>query len=529
MKSLLPAWAARYGLPQTLVFLGIWLMLMIGGRERLFSDPGTLWHLVAGQRMLSSGALIHTDPFSFTAAGEPWAPQSWLAECTLSLIHRLSGLDGILLATATLLACLYTWVFQRLLRAGLHPLLAAFLVALAILASSHHFHARPHLLTIALLGWTFALLSDFEAGRIGLLRLFGLPLLFVLWANLHGGMVGGIGTLMVVIVGWAIVYGLLWGGPLDHARQILWLSLLTAACGLAAFVNPYGAALLRVWFALIRSPVLPHLIQEHAPLWERAASAPAVLLFGSVYVAALLGVLPARPRITWLVPLLWLGFACLHVRHAPLFAITAVLALADMFPHVRWAKWLADKGSSLFRLRINGETETQIISNERVKPALVLGVFTAAILPLASCSLLLFGRNWAQLDHTKWPIDLLPELQKIEREVPAGTPIFNDMLFGGFLIYYTPALSVFIDDRCELYGDERLRAYARALYDDPAQIETWATQYGFDTALVQTGNALDIYLQHADAWKMIRRTQAATLYRRSVRAASKSNEYTGHD
>jgi hypothetical protein len=39
-----------------------------------------------------------------------------------------------------------------------------------------------------------------------------------------------------------------------------------------------------------------------------------------------------------------------------------------------------------------------------------------------------------------------------EGEHPDGTPIFNEVLFGGFLIYLTLGLRVFIDDRCELYG-----------------------------------------------------------------------------
>lgn len=510
---------AKYWRPETMVFLGIWLMLMIGGRSRLFSDPGSLWHIVVGQRMLSSGELIHRDPFSFTAAGEPWIAQWWLSECSLALIHRMNGLDGILLATVTILAGLYTWVFQRLIRARLHPLLAVLFTALAVLASSHHFHPRPHLMTIVLLGWTFAKLCDFEAGRIPLPRLFCVLPVFICWTNLHGGMLGGIGTLTVAVTGWAITSWFGWGGLIVRPRQIVWLSILVVGCGLAAFVNPYGTALPRVWLSLMGSPVLPRVIQEHGPLLSSGPSAPSVLLFGFIYVAALLGVLPARPRITWLIPLLWLVLAWMRVRHAPLFAITAVLAIGDMFPHVRWARWLAGKGSIVFRLQPCAGTEAQKAIDWR--PMLVPGavVLTAICLQLTSCSVPLLGRHWARLERSKWPIELVPELQNVERSAQPGRPIFNDMLFGGFLIYYTPGLRVFIDDRCELYGDEGLMDYVRALCDNPAQIEQWADQYGFDTALIQTGSAFDLYLRRASGWHMVRRTEAATLYRRAVKTA----------
>jgi hypothetical protein len=52
------------------------------------------------------------------------------------------------------------------------------------------------------------------------------------------------------------------------------------------------------------------------------------------------------------------------------------------------------------------------------------------------------------------------------------------MVLGGFLIDYTPGLRVFIDDRCELYGDEWLLNYVHALESDPAQVERWRSNTG---------------------------------------------------
>ena len=48
------------------------------------------------------------------------------------------------------------------------------------------------------------------------------------------------------------------------------------------------------------------------------------------------------------------------------------------------------------------------------------------------------AQKWVKLDGAHWPIEILPELQAIEKSRPQGTPIFNDMLFGGFLINDMP-------------------------------------------------------------------------------------------
>jgi hypothetical protein len=71
-------------------------------------------------------------------------------------------------------------------------------------ASSYHFHPRPHLVTIVLVGWTFARLCDFEAGRIPLGSLYWLVPVFVLWTNMHGGVLGGVGMVAVTVAGWGL-------------------------------------------------------------------------------------------------------------------------------------------------------------------------------------------------------------------------------------------------------------------------------------------------------------------------------------
>src|SRR5262249_4397444 len=94
--------------------------------------------------------------------------------------------------------------------------------------------------------------------------------------------------------------------------------------------------------------------------------------------------------------------------------------------------------------------------------------------------------------------------------------IFNDYLFGGFLIYYTPGLKVFIDDRCELYGDDWLIQYSKAMQGDSERIDGWFADYDFQYGLVATGSAFDRHLQKSPDWTVLKRTGAAALYRRDT-------------
>ncbi|MCS6851841.1 MAG: hypothetical protein NZ700_11810 [Gemmataceae bacterium] len=497
MRSL---WRAETGF-----FLVLTAILIVGGRSRLFRDPGTFWHIVTGQRILQAREFLHADPYSCTFFGQRWVPYEWLGECVMAGLYAVGGFDTLLWASAVILAALYTWIAHRLLAVGLHGLMVTGVILLTLATSTSHFHVRPHIVSIIFLALTFAWLNDYEARRIDWRRLWWLVPLFVVWTNIHGGVLGGLGTMLLVLGGW-VVYRLL---GCETPGPLWGFSVLTIACGLTVFINPYGADLPRTWIEIMRMDYLPRMIVEHAPLDPRRLDGLLVLGWGGVYLATLAGTWPRWPRITWLVPLVWLVLACERIRHAPLFAVTAALAWADLWPHTRWAAWLARHRPDLY----------QVPSQPRSFPrrALMMPVCLVAlavILQAAGIGWPILGRGWARLDPSRWPLELLPELRAYAAARPLGTPIFNDYNHGGFLIWFTPSLRVFVDDRCEVYGNDWLREFDDAMKHHPERIEAWARQWGFDHALVEAGSPMDDYLRSAAAWVEVRRSEPAVLFRR---------------
>src|SRR5262249_20169412 len=99
-------------------------------------------------------------------------------------------------------------------------------------------------------------------------------------------------------------------------------------------------------------------------------------------------------------------------------------------------------------------------------------------------------------------------------EGPAAARVLDEMLFGGFLIYYAPGATVYIDDRCELYGEKELNAYVDACWRQPETIDEWSRQYDARTALVKAGSQLDGYLSKSAGWRCLYRDSAAALFAR---------------
>lgn len=473
---------------ETVVFLAVWLLLLTAGRQRLFQDPGTFWHTAVGQRMMASGEVVRQDPFTFTFAGQEWLAHQWLAECLMALGYRLGGWDTLLLATAALLAALYAWLAGRWQRTGCSTARTVMVLAAVFIASAHHYHVRPHLASIMLLAISVAILCDVESGRSQLARLAWLVPLFALWTNLHGGTLGGLATLGIVVAGWMGARAVGWPSPLSGWRDVALAVGVVLACCATILISPFGVQMPRAWLTIMQL-TLPDVIQEHGRLNFRRPEAWMVLLIGLGYAVALWRA--PRWRVTSLLPLLWFVLACDRVRHAPLFAVVAAVAGAELIrptavslvPAVRWRTWLPP------------------------------GLLVLACLTLQAVGLKapLIGRGWAHLDARLWPVELIDELQHLEQP-SQRQPIFNALHLGGFVEFYTPGLATFIDDRCELFGDAFLHQYVEAEQRRPELIDLWQQQYQFQHALVLANSPLDDYLAQNPRWITLAPTRAAVLY-----------------
>ena len=497
-----PRWAA------VVVFLVLWLLLMAGGRETFFRDPGTFWHVRLGERMIDTGELITHDPYTFTFAGRPWAPHGWLGEILMAATFRVAGLDGLLLASSAVVALTFALLFARLTRTGIHWLPAVALTGLGLAAAASHFHARPHLLTILFFALVVLRTQDYEAGRSGRRGLWWLVALFVVWANTHGGVLGGYGTVAVVVAGWLgfAVVGL--PSPVVDRRTGGFVALWAVVIAATAVVTPYGIGLPRTWLEIMEMSALPEIIKEHAPVNPAESSSWPFFALGLVYLVLLAGV-RARPRVTWLLPLVWFVLGCDRVRHAPLFAVTAVAAVADFFPYTIWARWLTARPDLYHPPTGPVRTSRVALGLATIMVAVSLGLQAGGVrVPV-------IGAGWAKFPESDWPLALVPKLKQ-EADGQTDIPIFNEYEFGGFLIFFAPEYRPFVDDRCELFGGPWLAEFVAAGAGDPtATMAKWQAAYPrFDHALTRPGSGFDRYFDQQPEWEEVAGCEAGRLWRR---------------
>jgi hypothetical protein len=220
------------------------------------SDNSFLTHLATGRLILRDGAIPRVDPYTFTAGGEPWVVQSWLASLGYAAVERAGGIDGVrlLLTAVTVALVVIVWMLTR----PTDGLVARFAVAAsAVAVGAATWGPRPLMFGLLLLALTLLVVER----RI---TPYVLVVVFWCWVNVHGSFPLGLAALAALAVG-ARLDGI--RRP-DELRYLLWAAVGTAAGAL----NPLGPTLLVFPARLLdRQDLFSYVIEWQSPDFSGAS------------------------------------------------------------------------------------------------------------------------------------------------------------------------------------------------------------------------------------------------------------------
>ena len=491
----MPARWSRLLLPSAadLIFVVLLLSLCIGIlAPRLLGDAGIGWHIRTGELILQNHAITRSDPFSASVAGRPWYAWEWLYDIGIAVVHHHLGLNGVIFVTAVVISFTFALLLRLSVDAGANLALAVLFTALAASASTIHFFARPHVLSWLLtIVWFYLLDSSETAHRLQ--RLYCLPLLMLLWVNLHGGFVVGF-----VLLG---IYFLanLFRRSLPSCKT---LALVGVLCLASSFINPYGYHLhSHVYGYLTDRFLMNHIDEFLSPNFHGVAQQ----CFALLLLAAMLAVAVRREKIsaTHLMVLLFAAYSGLFAsRNLPVSSILITLIAA---PVLSRAFAQLDASSFLRRWQAFSARMTKMerASHGHIWPALI------SIALLCACWQ---GRSiHASFDAGRFPVQ---GVDYIAQRHIAG-PIFCPDFWGGYLIYRLyPQNKVIVDDRHDLYGDDFLKKYLKAIRVEPGWNELLEEQR-VKWALIPAGSPLAAVLQISGDWSIRSKDDVGILFERS--------------
>ncbi len=318
-----------------------WLFFFFAQRPLWHTD---LWsHLQYGELIWSTTAIPLTEPIMPLAAGVPFTDTAWLSQVIAFGLYNIADVTGLQLLYATILtACFALQVFMCR-RQGI----AISWGAAAVMGwlNWHQFQViRPQLAGVLCFVVLLALLTN---RRVTRKMLWLIPLLMLLWANLHGSFVMGL-----VLVG-----GFCLGRAIDvyhRSRKIstIWQDILTrrlvgllllSSC--AVMINPYGPKLYAYVLTFSQNPNLSDLTEwQMLSVWNSQGQA-FVIIVTLWCMAAYFS--PQRVCATELLLLAGLGGLTIWTSRmilwfAPVAAYYLALHVGAIWQRIGLRRWLPD-------------------------------------------------------------------------------------------------------------------------------------------------------------------------------------------
>jgi hypothetical protein len=490
IKELMPLLRLRW--LQLLTLAGLLVTVGVIAFNLKFSvlDLDIWWHLKVGDWMVQHMAVPHNGLFTWTAADRPWVAYSWGYEVLLSRAYAWFGLVGIgVYGTLLTLGVAYS-IFWMLRRLSGQFWTACILAVVACSAFLFNLMPRPVFFSMVLFCVTLTLVLEANrAGRVQLL--YWLPLIFVLWANLHIQFIYGlfaVGLLLAVNVAHRLAASLGWTPDWLQAPTLplATLAVLFAACFIATCLGPYFFHLYGVILQYSQAKVPYRMIMELQPLNFRAYSHfVQLLLMGFAFFAV------GRQRKVDAFKLLLLSVA----------SVVAFRTMRDAwFICVPAAACIADTLASTAE-REAGETWLQKF----------------AVAAVVAISLVVFARstdfNTRGLDRaisSFLPVNAVNYL----RQHPAPGPVYNTLDWGGFLTWYMPDRPVAIDGRTDLYGDDLEELFFNTANGAPSYAEDpYLNQAG--VVILEKSSNLASLLQSDPRFQLVYQDGLAAVFTRS--------------
>lgn len=476
-------------------FDALLLLIILNFTLQPLTEPDFGWHLRTGLDLLwHGGALPALDPYSHTMPDWPWVEHAWLTDLIIGVFYQLFGALGVILFFGAVTAGAWLVASLSVPSSRTYRLLAC---ALSLWVALPFLGARTQMVTLLGLAVLLVVLDRSQNGESRALWL--IPLMFLFWANLHGGFTAGLFLLGLVAACSVMVKGVLHWAPglaihLDE-RPLAWSTIgkLMVAGGVAAvvtLVNPYGWRLYGEIIDSLSNQFMLESLQEWQPVSLDTLAGRSYALYLAGLGLALMAWYRRIEPVRWAVWIVFLFLSLRHMRNIPFFLLITLPLCAELLA--------TGLGRLTGRLRLDSVGARRCVLAGTLAGTLFMAWLGPDHLQRVTQSGL---EPMEYFKSTSYPIEAVQWV--LEHRDRVGHRLYNDYTYGGFLLWWLPEEKIFIDGRMPAWrsGDRLIfQDYVALTLTDPPRLSVLST-YSVDWAIVRRKSLLDEALAREQTWK----------------------------
>lgn len=168
---------------------------------KISGDDDFFWHLATGRYITATHSVPSTDVFGFKTSGQQWMPFEWGWDILTYTLYQAGGINTILAFRTIVFLLLFFLLLKLLYKFKVKLTVSLIMLALLSLGIIDRLTPRPHIISMLFFVLVLYLIISFRYfSRNDLKKLYYLPLIFLIWANMHMGIIGGIFLLGIYFV-----------------------------------------------------------------------------------------------------------------------------------------------------------------------------------------------------------------------------------------------------------------------------------------------------------------------------------------
>lgn len=463
------------------------------------SDFDIWFHLETGEYILENRSIPAADPFSFTAQEEQWQIHDWLTAVIYYSIFCLFSFNGLIILNSLILAFTFLIIYKTALlyrpqktENPFYYYLAFIITICAVLIARCRFVIRPFIFSYLFISIFLYIIRLYKVK--GKRLLWVLPILMLIWSNIHYGCVLGIAILVIQVLGELLKWmGLRYFncGPkaLLPAKKLQNIFFITVFTILASLVNPYGWRFflygLKLQNILVNFPIAEHMgtVLRWYPLFTVN-----IILLGIVLLLTI-------KRIDFSEFLLILIFLYISLSNVRFIALFAIIASPITAKHLYL---------SLERFITITSKKTKKIINILLLIALTITFFTV----MYNEKHFAFGLGIKKGAFPEKAVRFL-------KENNIRGNMFNPYHYGGYLNWALfPRNRVFVDGRLVFYGSDTLQKYLEIVKLHPLWNKL-LSQTNVDLVIFNEAPFLD-GLRKSSGWSLVYWDDIVSIYLRNI-------------
>ncbi|MGH2574996.1 MAG: hypothetical protein ACRDFC_04770 [Ignavibacteria bacterium] len=236
----------RYNLYDFILLILFGISLILITTFKISGDDDLFWHLETGRYIVETGTIPSTDVFGFATADEQWIPTGWSWDIIMYSMFNISGYLGISIFRTMIFLLVFLIYYKILAKLNVSKNIILLVLILLTFAIFDRLLPKPQNISYLFLVLLLSIIINFKyINRKNYRILYWLPLIFLIWANMHMGVLAGMGLLGIFLISEIIVYFFKDKfssneiAPLSK-KDLLRLSAVSAITVISILINPHG-------------------------------------------------------------------------------------------------------------------------------------------------------------------------------------------------------------------------------------------------------------------------------------------------